>query len=177
MSVIITKRLSGDKQKYWYYIAWGKLSGERLSTKMFTYVEPLSQIQRNHNKETLAILENKKSKLTLKVQSRGTSYVPTHRMRGNFLEFYKVYLSQNAKPGNRHLLNSYLSFQKFIGRKEILLSELTPHLCEKYRNYLQNNLMEKHPPTIFHFLKRSPRGLSQGLLQSHPSRTRADDKR
>lgn len=65
MSIIVTKKLSRNKSKYWYHFEWGKLSGERIAAEIFTYVEPGSLIQRNHNKEALAILESKKSKLIL----------------------------------------------------------------------------------------------------------------
>jgi len=98
MSILISKGLSRDKKKYWYFLEWGKQSGERVSAKPFTYVEPINQIQKNHNKEALAIFESKKSKLVLEVQSSGTSYVPAHRMRYDFLEIYKEFAEHNSKP-------------------------------------------------------------------------------
>ena len=73
MSILISKRLSRDKKKYWYLLEWGKQKGERMSAGIFNFAEPENQVQRNHNKEALAILESKKSKLTLELQSRGTS--------------------------------------------------------------------------------------------------------
>jgi len=39
MSIIVTKKLSRDKAKYWYHFEWGKLAGERIAAEVFTFVD------------------------------------------------------------------------------------------------------------------------------------------
>jgi len=170
MSVVITQRLSTNKKKYWYYLEWGKHAGERMSAGVFTFVNPENLIQRNHNKESLAILESKKSKLVLEMQSKGTTYVPAHRMRQDFLAFYKEFVDQNSKRGNRHLICSYFNFQKFIGKKEILCSEINPHICEKFRQYLLENLHGETPANYFsRFKKIIKAAYREGYFYENPT--------
>jgi hypothetical protein len=46
-----------DKKKIWCTIEWGREPGQRTATGIFTYTRPLDALQKNHNKESLAILE------------------------------------------------------------------------------------------------------------------------
>ncbi|HEX8278125.1 MAG TPA: hypothetical protein VF540_05495 [Segetibacter sp.] len=39
----------------------GRSTGPRRSTGIFTWVKPKNQVEKNHNKEALAILESKRS--------------------------------------------------------------------------------------------------------------------
>ncbi|HUZ61971.1 MAG TPA: hypothetical protein VMU83_24560 [Hanamia sp.] len=57
MNINITQRLSKNGKSVYYSLEWGKAVGQRISTGIFTYVKPKDQIQRNHNKEALIILE------------------------------------------------------------------------------------------------------------------------
>ena len=70
MNINVTQRLSRNKQKNYYTLEWGKSSGQRMSTGVFTYVKPKDQIQRNHNKEVLQILEAKRSQMILDCKFR-----------------------------------------------------------------------------------------------------------
>jgi hypothetical protein len=81
MSVIIAKKLARDKKKIWYTIEWGREPGQRTATGIFTYPKPLDAIQKNHNKESLAILETKKSQMILDHNSVGTNYVPSFKIK------------------------------------------------------------------------------------------------
>ncbi len=63
MNINITKRTSKDKQKVYYTFEWGRSGGQRMSTGVFTYLKPKDQIQKNHNKEALLILEFKRSQM------------------------------------------------------------------------------------------------------------------
>ncbi len=59
MPVTITKKTSRKKDMIWYYFEYGKDEGQRAATCIFTYTRPLGIIQKNHNKETLDIVETK----------------------------------------------------------------------------------------------------------------------
>ena len=51
--------MTRDGQKIWYTYEWGKSSGERKAAGIFTYTKPKDLIQKNHNREALALLEQK----------------------------------------------------------------------------------------------------------------------
>src|SRR6185437_4054400 len=123
--ICVTTRPSRDGKKTWYYFEWGKAADQRRAAGIFTYSPAKNQTQRNHNKEAEAVLEIKKSQLTIEYQSIGTGYIPSHRFKHNFLDFYKDFVETNARPGNRHLQGSLSRFREFIKRDRIAPIEVT----------------------------------------------------
>ena len=87
--MIIEERLSANAKKIYYRFIWGRGSKDRMSAGMFTYAHPKSQVEKNHNKEVLAMLELKRSQLILDRQSIGMGYIPAHRYKQNFLDFFE----------------------------------------------------------------------------------------
>ncbi|MBA4167600.1 MAG: hypothetical protein H0X41_08685 [Chitinophagaceae bacterium] len=90
MSIQISTKTFRNGLKKWYYLEWGKGPDERKAAGIFTYAEPKDQIQKNHNKEALALLETKKSHLTIEQQSTGTAFIPAHRFKNNFLTIMRT---------------------------------------------------------------------------------------
>ena len=154
MSVIIAKKTSRNKRKYWYYFEWGKLAGQRISTGIFTYTKPKDQIQKNHNKEALTILESKRSQMILDNQALNSSYVPQHRIKNNFLDYYSEFVKLNSRIANRHLPCSFEAFKEFIGKDFIPASYITENLCERFRDYLLKNYNGETPSGYFMRFKR-----------------------
>ncbi len=95
MGIIITSKASRNKQKVWYTFEWGKSPDQRRAAGVFTYVTCKNQIERNHNREAFALLETKKSQLILEHQSVRTPYIPSHRFKANFLDYYEEFIRSN----------------------------------------------------------------------------------
>ena len=95
MNINITQRLSRNKQKVYYSLDWGRSGGQRMSTGVFTYLKPKDQIQRNHNKEALIILESKRSQMVLDRQAINSGYIPQHKIKNNFLDYYADFVKLN----------------------------------------------------------------------------------
>src|SRR5665213_542974 len=154
MNIIITQRLSKNGQKLYYSLEWGKAAGQRISTGIYSYVKPKDQIQRNHNKEALMILETKRSQMILDGQSINTGYIPQHKIMNNFLDNYSDYVKSNMRKGNRHLVQSLKSFRMFIGKDYISAIEINENLCEQFRNFLLAHLNGETPANYFSRFKR-----------------------
>ena len=154
MSIRIAKKLSKSKEKIRYYFEWGKHSGQRLSTGIFTYAKPKSALEKNHNKEALAILESKKSQLILDRQSIGSGYVPAYKIKSNFLDFYQEYVMQNATYGSRHLSASYRQFKTFLKKDFISAKDISREVCERFRSYLLQKYNGETPANYFREFKR-----------------------
>lgn len=170
MSIIISKKNSTNKQKVWYYIEWGKGKGQRVATKIFTYTKPKDQLQKNHNKEALAILESKKSQMILEGQSVNSGYIPQHKLKANFLEYYEEYVKANKSITNRHLRHSLQSFRKFIGTNFITPIDITENKCEQFRDYLLKNLRGETPSGYFHRFKKVLRAAAKdGYFRYSPA--------
>jgi hypothetical protein len=85
-----------------------------MSTGVFTYVKPKDQIQKNHNKEAQMILESKGSQMILNRQAISTAYIPQHKLKTNFLDYFAEFVRLNPAKGNRHLASSFTAFEKTV---------------------------------------------------------------
>jgi hypothetical protein len=110
----ILERLNRTKDKINFYYDYGRGPGQRPSTGIFIYARPKTQVEKNHNKQALALIEVKKSQLTIEQQSTGSAFIPAHKFKANFLDYYEEYVKANTRKGNRHLINSITQFRLFI---------------------------------------------------------------
>ena len=47
MNIVIKKRQSEAKDKIYYYFEWGRSSGQRKATGIYTYTKPKDQLEKN----------------------------------------------------------------------------------------------------------------------------------
>jgi len=112
MSVNISQKRSLNHEKIWY-IWSGVKHRSTIATGIFTYAKPLNQLQRNHNKETLIIIETKTSQMILEGQAINSGYILQHKVKHNFLDYYAKFVKLNARKGNRHLQNGLNEFRTY----------------------------------------------------------------
>lgn len=74
----IGQKLSKKKDKIFYFYDYGRGRGQRPTTGVWIYTKPKDQVQKNHNKEALKLLETKKSQLTIEQQAIGSAFIPQH---------------------------------------------------------------------------------------------------
>lgn len=170
MGIIITTKPSRDKTKIWYYIEWGKQRGQRLSTAIFTFNKPKDRIEKNHNKEAKFILESKRSQMVLDQQAINSGYLPQHKIKGNFLEYYEAYIKKNKLKGNRHLKNSLSAFKKFLGKEYLSPIDISEDLCKQFRDFLLNKYNGETPSGYFMRFKRVLKSASkEGYFRHSPA--------
>jgi integrase len=143
------KRLSKKGDKITFYYDYGRKKGQRPSTGIYIYTKPRDQVQKNHNKEALALLEVKKSQLTIEQQAVGSAYIPSHKFKANFLDYYEEYVKTNSRNGNRHLQNSFTQFKTFIKRDFISPLDITENLCKNFRRYLLDKYTGETPSDYY----------------------------
>lgn len=117
MNMLKTPNRKGDK--IYFHYDYGRGKGQRSSTGVFIYAKPKTQLERNHNKESLAIIERKKSEVILDQQATGSGYIPAHKFEKNFLVYYAEYVELNKRSGRRHLQGSLTHFKAFIDKDAI----------------------------------------------------------
>jgi len=132
-----------------FYHDFGRSKGQRPSTGIFMYNQPKNQIEKNHNKEALKLLEVKKSQITIQKQAIGTPYISKHKFKENFLDFYEDYIEKHRSVENRHLPCSLTKFKLFIGKDFISPIEITEDFCKQFRKYLLDNLCGETPQNYF----------------------------
>lgn len=170
MNINISSKFSRDNRKVWYYLEWGKSAGQRRSTGIYTWAKPKNQIEKNHNKEALAILETKRSQMILDKQAINSGYIPQHKIKSNFLDYYSEFVRLNPTPGNRHLASSLNIFIKFLGKDFISPSEVNENVCERFRNYLLKHFNGETPSGYFMRFKRVLKAAKKdGYFKNNPA--------
>jgi integrase len=143
MNILKRENRTGDKIMFYYDL--GRGAGQRPSTGIFIYKKPKDQIQRNHNKEALALLETKKSQVIIEKQAIGSAFIPSHKFKQNFLEYYEQYVKMNARKKNRHLSNSLKQFKLFVNSDFIAPIDITENFCKRFRQYLLDRFTGETP--------------------------------
>lgn len=143
MNIFERENRKGDKITFYY--EFGRKAGQRPSTGIFIYKNPKNQIQRNHNKEALALLETKKSQVIIEKQAIGSAFIPSHKFKTNFIEYYEEYVKQNARKKNRHLSNSLSQFKEFVKSDFIAPIDITENLCKRFRQFLLDKFTGETP--------------------------------
>lgn len=138
-----------------YYYDYGRSPGQRPSTGVFTYINPKTPEEKNHNKESAKILAVKQSNAILDRQAIGTQYIPNHKFASNFFDFYKEFVQNNKRKGNRHLENSYVQFTEFIGAPVLPPIDVTEELCQRFRDYLLKKFTGETPMNYWSRFKKA----------------------
>lgn len=143
MNILRRPNRKGDKIMFYYDL--GRGPGQRPSTGIFIYTKPKNQIQKNHNKEALALLETKKSQLIIEKQAIGSAFIPSHKFKNNFIEYYEEYAKLNKRKANRHLSNSLKQFKLFVNSDFIAPVDITENFCKRFRQYLLDKFTGETP--------------------------------
>jgi integrase len=158
------------KDKIYFHYDYGRGKGQRPSTGVFIYAKPKDQIQKNHNKEALALLEVKKSQLTIEQQAIGSAFIPGHKFKTNFLDYYKEYVKLNTRKGNRHLANSLAQFKLFIKGDFIAPVDITENFCKRFRQFLLDKYTGETPGNYYSRFKWVVTAAgSDGYFQKNPT--------
>lgn len=152
MNIGEKKNAKGDKIYYFYDLGRGR--GQRPSTGIFIYTLPKTQEQKNHNRESLKILTVKKANAIIEKQSIGTEYIPDHKFKANFLDFYNEYVEKNKKANNRHLENSFRQFKLFMKKPLLRPWRLRSSCANASETFCWGSLQGKHHWVTIAGLKR-----------------------
>ena len=150
----IGERLNKRGDKITFYYDYGRDPGQRPSTGVFIYAHPKNQIEKNHNKQALALLEVKKSQMTLDEQATGSGFIPMHKFKSNFLDYYEEYVELNRRNDNRHLQGSLNHFKAFLKKDIIAPIDITENVCKRFRQYLLDKFQGDTPANYFARFKR-----------------------
>jgi integrase len=143
MNILKRENRTGDKIMFYYDL--GREAGQRPATGIYIYKKPKDQIQKNHNKEALALLEIKKSQVIIEKQAIGSAFIPSHKFKMNFVDYYEEYVEQNKRKKNRHLSNSLKQFKLFVKSDFIAPIDITENFCKRFRQYLLDKFTGETP--------------------------------
>lgn len=169
MNITFATKLSRNGKKIWYYFEWGKAEGQRKAAHIFTFAKPKNQIEKNHNRQTLDLLETRKSELLLEIQATGSAFIPEHKRCKNFLDYYHQHVQTNQRKGNRHLPNSFIQFKAFLQKGFIAPLDITENLSLRFRQYLLDRFNGDTPANYFsHYKKVVKAATKEGYFRYSP---------
>lgn len=166
------KRLNKKGDKITFYYDYGRDPGQRPSTGIFIYAKPKTALEKQHNKEALAIIKLKEAESIIEKQSIGTEYIPTHKFKENFLEYFEDYVKANKRQGNRHLEGSIKNFRLFMKKDLVHPLEINENLCIGFRKYLLDHFNGETPADYFSEFKR----VLQAATSDHYYRVNPSEK-
>ena len=168
MNIIKRKNKKGDKITFYY--DYGRGPGQRPSTGVFIYIKPKNQVEKNHNKQALLLLETKKSQLTIEQQAVGSAFIPSHKFKANFIEYFEEYVELNKRKGNRHLSNSLSQFKLFVKKDFIPPVDITENFCKRFRQFLLDKFTGETPGGYYARFKWVINAAeSDGYFQKNPT--------
>jgi integrase len=166
----IIKRTNKKGDKITFYYDFGREPGQRPSTGVFIYTNPKNQVEKNHNKQATLILETKKSQLIIEQQAVGSAYIPAHKFKANFIEYFEEYVELNKRKGNRHLASSLKQFKLFVKKDFISPIDITENFCKRFRQFLLDKFTGETPGGYYARFKWVINAAeSDGYFQKNPT--------
>jgi len=102
--------------------------------------KPKNRIDRDQNKETMMMAENKCSKRQLEIQASAHGYIPLSKKRIDYLDYVQSIADKRKITGVDY--SAWISMIKhlkpFIGTNRILLSDINEAWLERFKEYLLN---------------------------------------
>jgi integrase len=115
-------------------------------------------------------LETKRSQLILDQQAIGSGFIPAHKYKSNFLDYYAEFVKTNQRERNVHLQCSLNHFKIFLTKPYISPIEITENLCIRFRQYLLDHLNGECPANYFVAFKRVLRtAAKEGYFRLSPA--------
>ncbi|RLJ69323.1 phage integrase SAM-like domain-containing protein [Pedobacter alluvionis] len=96
---------------------------------------PQTELEKNHNRETLALAEFERSTRQLDIQNRRFNFLSDEKRNGNFVDFFEEMKKKRSGTNSFNWKMSVEYFKDFAGDK-VPLSSLNETFCEEYSAYL-----------------------------------------
>ncbi|WP_082129101.1 site-specific integrase [Chryseobacterium gallinarum] len=101
--------------------------------KLYIYKRPKNDIEKELNKETLALAEYIRAQRQIDLQSRRFDFISDAKMKSNFLDFFE---EQAAKRKNCYNWTMSVRYFKAFAGSNVPFTALNETLCEEYADYL-----------------------------------------
>jgi integrase len=112
----------------------GKLT-RREFLGLYVFDNTRSQLDKQHNRETIALAEHIRARRQLDVQSMKYGFLSSARRNTTLLDYYKEQVSKRSGSNSGNWQSSLYYLQEFFP-EGLKLSELTVVACNDYKNYL-----------------------------------------
>lgn len=134
------------------------INGHRYKEYLGLHLLPAKDaVSRTKNKETKRLAEVIRANKEIELQTREYNYTPQFKKNVDFIEYYSKFVKDYTHKDIRIVKYSLEWFKTLVEKeniKTIRPFELTPELCKKYLDLLQQNLHGETPYNYFTKFKR-----------------------
>lgn len=138
--------------------------------KLYLLNQPKTQLEKEHNKETIRFAENVKSKTEIAISAETHEIKPAFKQNISFIDFFEDYNSNYLNKDKRLMLATLGRLKTFNKDKDLLCSEVTEDMLIRFKDYLQKNLNGETPFNYFKKLKKViKQAQKSGLIKGNPA--------
>ncbi|EOR94204.1 Integrase [Arcticibacter svalbardensis MN12-7] len=112
----------------------GKLT-RREFLKVYVFDKPRNELEKMHNRDTLALAENVRALRQIEIQNKRFDFMSDSKRQGNFIDYFKKIVNKKAGSNSDNWSMAHRYLISFAG-KDLRFSDLTDIFCEDYRDYL-----------------------------------------
>lgn len=102
---------------------------------LIIYDKPANNLERRHNSETLALVENLRANRLLDIQNRKYGFVSDRDRSASFIDYFKAFIATKTSSDCDNNAMSYRYFVAFAGH-DLIFNDLDEFLCEDYKNFM-----------------------------------------
>ncbi|MDJ1483504.1 site-specific integrase [Cytophagaceae bacterium YF14B1] len=140
--------------------------------KLYVFKRPKNPLETQHNQETMRLAESIRAKRELELNAAGHGVQVSFKKNIDFIKYFEKYTAEYNKKNLRVVKACLKTFKVYIGKPSIRATEVTPRLCEKFKEYLDLNLAGESPSTYFARFKGV---VKQAFKEGHFARNPVED--
>ncbi len=139
----------GKKQKSSLYLAWTPRPGSKVQYEwlnLHIYENPKTNLEKDHNKETMQLAESIRAKRLLDNQTSNHGFASPVKAKISFLTYFKKLADKRRDDSDGNYGNwqsVYEHLKVFIGRKDYTLEQIDENFLEGFKQYLQGNITRR----------------------------------
>jgi integrase len=139
----------GKKQMASLYLAYNLRPGAKIQYEwlnLHIFEVPKTNIEKDHNKETMLLAENIRAKRLIDQQTTTHGFVSNVKGKLNFLDYFKKLADRKRDDSNGNYGNwqsVYEHLKSFIGRREYTLDQIDENFLEGFKQYLQGSIARR----------------------------------
>jgi integrase len=143
------KEKKGKKQMSSLYLAYNIRPGAKVQYEwlnLHIFETPKTNIEKDHNKETMLLAESIKAKRLLDQQTSSHGFASAVKGKVSFLDYFKKLADRKREDSNGNYGNwrsVYEHLKVFMGKKDYSLDQIDDDFLEGFKQYLQGSITRR----------------------------------
>ncbi|WP_439516276.1 site-specific integrase [Sediminibacterium sp.] len=139
----------GKKQMASLYLAYNLRPGAKIQYEWLNlqiFVSPKSNIEKDHNKQTMSLAENIRAKRIIDQQTTSHGFTSSVKGKISFLDYFKKLADRKREDSNGNYGNwqsVYEHLKTYSKGKDYSLDQIDDNFLEGFKQYLQGNVVRR----------------------------------